>query len=176
MSSPYLSVILTKVRELEDEQRQYYERVVTSIDSVKAFENKQNVAFMILAHSLNNLPDILPANMPEKTFLSHIAKYLHEQRDYISKTLYSEKYILDPQKIAHELSEGFTARIATDILEQYAAGTLETGEPKSYSFRWPYTDTEEFPYEELSDEEIDDDKEVTIEIINGEFKIVDVEK
>ncbi len=176
MSSPYLNVILTNVRALEGEQRLYYERVVTSIDSVKAFENKQNIAFMVLADCLEDLPELLPANMPEKTFLSHIAKYLHDQRDYISKTVYSKKYILNPQQVARELGEGFTARIATDLLEQYAAGTLETGEAKSYSFRWPYTDTEEFPYEEIPDPAEDDGTEVTLQIVDGEFKIIDPKK
>ena len=58
--------------------------------------------------------------------------------------------------VAREMAQGFTARIATDLLEQYAAGTLETGEARSYSFRWPYYDDGAFPYEELSDEDEED--------------------
>lgn len=175
MSSPYLNVILTKVRALESEQRLYYERVVTSIDSIKAFENKQNIAFMVLANCLDDLPEILPTNMPEKTFLAHVAKYLHDQRDFISQTVYSKQYILNPQKVAQELGEGFTARIATDILEQYAAGTLDIKEAKSYNFRWPYTQNDQFPYDELMDESAEGDKEVTLEIVDGNFRIIEVE-
>ena len=156
MSTPYLDVILTKVRQLESEQRLYYERVVTSIDTVPAFSNQQNVAFLILAYSLDELPELLPTAMPEQNFLTHLAKFLFENRMDFSRQLYSEEFARHPSRVAREMAQGFTARIATDLLEQYAAGTLETGEARSYSFRWPYYDDGAFPYEELSDEDEED--------------------
>ena len=153
MSTPYLEVVLKKVQALEGEHRGYYERVVTSIDTVKAFEDKQNVAFMVLAYSLEDLPEPLPVAMPELSFLNHMAAYLRKNQLHISKTLFSEEFARNPAKVAHEIAQGFVARIAEDLLEQYGNGTLDLGESQSFSFRWPYYDAEDFPYQDPDDEE-----------------------
>ena len=153
MSTPYLEIVLRKVHALEGEHRGYYERVVTSIDTVKAFEDKQNVAFMILAYSLEDLPEPLPVAMPEVSFLNHMASFLRKNQLSISKTLFSEEFARAPAKVAHEIAQGFVARIAEDLLEQYGNGTLELGEAKAFSFRWPYYDADDFPYQDLEEED-----------------------
>ena len=170
MSSPYLNIILTKIAKLDNNLRIYYQRIASDIDKNKSFENKQNIAFIILANCLGDLPEILPDNIPEKTFLSHMAKYIYDKRQYISQNIYSERYILNFYEINRELAEGFSARIATDILEQYAAGNLTTKDAKIYNFSWQDTDNIDFPYEDLPE---DDSSNVTIEIIDGQFKIID---
>ncbi len=174
MSSPYLNIILTKINKLDAALRVYYQKIVDDIDKLQSFANKQNIALIILANSLDNLPEILPENIPEKTFLSHMAKYIYDKRDYISQNFYSEGYIVNSYQINRELAEGFTARIATDILEQYAAGNLAVKEVKIYKFSWQDIDNTDFPYEDLSEDPPEkDDENVTIEIIDGEFKIID---
>ncbi len=170
MSSPYLNIILAKIAKLDGNLRIYYQRVVTDIDKNKSFENKQNIAFIILTNCLDDLPEILPDNIPEKTFLSHMAKYIYDKRQYISQNIYSECYILNFDEINRELAEGFSARIATDILEQYAAGNLATKDVKIYNFSWQNIDDTDFPYQDLPE---DASKNVTIEIIDGQFKIID---
>lgn len=152
MSTPYLEVVLKKVRALEGEQRGYYERVVTSIDTVPAFENKQNVAFLILAHCLEDLPEPLPQAMSETTFLTHMAKFLKGQQLRISRLLYSPEFARNPAQKAREIAQEFAAQIAEDLLEQYAAGTLELGEPSTITFKWPDYDENAFPYFDPDDE------------------------
>lgn len=152
MSTPYLEVVLKKVRALEGEQRTYYERVVTQIDTVPAFENKQNVAFMILAYCVEDLPEPLPKAMSETTFLTHMSKFLKQQQPRLSKLLFSPEFARHPAKKAREVAQEFAAQIAEDLLDQYAAGTLELGEPSTITLKWPYYDDEDFPYQDTDDE------------------------
>lgn len=153
MSTPYLEVVLRKVRALEGEQRSYYERVVTSIDTVPAFENKQNVAFLILAHCLEDLPGPLPQAMSETSFLTHMAKFLNREQGRLSRLLFSPEFARQPAKMAREVAQEFAADIAADLLDQYAAGTLELGEPSTITFKWPNYDEDAFPYYDPDEEE-----------------------
>lgn len=149
MSAPYLEIVLKKVRLLEGEQRAYYERIVTSIESVPAFEQTQNVAFMLLAHGLEDLPEPVPHALSEKAFLTHLSRYIRTNQGIISREMYSERFARSPAKVAREISQGFAAQVAQELLEQYAEGTLELGEPKTVSFRWPYYEADDaFPYED----------------------------
>lgn len=152
MSTPYLEVVLRKVRSLEGEQRSYYERVVTSIDTVPAFENKQNIAFMILAHCLEDLPEPLPQAMSETTFLTHMAKFLKAQQPRLSRLLFSPEFARQPAQKAREVALEFAAQVAEDLLDQYAAGTLEMGERSAITFKWPHYDEDAFPYYDPDDE------------------------
>ena len=43
----------------------------------------------------------------------------------------------------------------TDPQANGISGTLETGESKAYSFRWPYYDDNAFPYADLDENEED---------------------
>lgn len=140
--------------------RLYFGRILNNIDSLKAFNNSENIAYLILLHSIDTFPAELTKSVPESTFTNILARYLVENNDHLSRVLYSGEYLVNPAGVMTEIAAGFTAQIAQDMLQQYAMGMVEIDEPETYSFRWPYYSQTDFPYDEKSMEETAEEAEI----------------
>ncbi len=160
MASPYLSILMKKLDSKSEDMRLYYKRVIHNVETLKAFNERENIAHIILAHSLDNMPVELTKTIPEQSFTTHLARYIYDEADTHSRLLYSSRFVLEPSAVAKEISDGFTAKVAEDMLQQYAMGLIDLKEPETFSFKWPFYSETEFPYEEKSEKETAQEAEI----------------
>lgn len=150
MSSPYLNILMNKLEAVNEDMRLYFDRVIHNVETLKAFQERQNIAHIVLAHSVADMPEELTKAIPEQAFTTHLARYIYDEADSHSRLLYSKRYIIEPNIVAGEIAAGFTAKIAEDLLQQYAMGTIDLKEPETYKFKWPFYSETDFPYDDKS--------------------------
>ncbi|MTI08651.1 hypothetical protein [Curvivirga aplysinae] len=153
MSSPYLTIVTKKLGALSDDMRLYFDRVINNVETLKAFQHRENLAYIILSQAIDTAPKELTKTVPEQAYTTHLARYLHEHEDHHARLMHSSQFLVNPTGVGQEIAAGFIAIIAEDMLQQYAMGTLEIDEPETYAFRWPFYSETDFPYEDKSAEE-----------------------
>ena len=160
MSSPNLAIVSKKVEALDTDLRLYYQRIISNVESLRAFHDRENLAYLILAHCVDILPPEMTSAIPAQTFTSLLARFLHDNEAEHSRRLYSTEFLMDTKQVAKDIAAGFEAIIAEDLLQQYALGDMKIDEPESYAFRWPYYSQTDFPYEDRSEAETAEEAEI----------------
>lgn len=135
-----------KLDSLDEDRRKYAHKVLEYIDKEKRFDKRLPLAYLVLEGSMEHIAVDLEAII----FADRLYQYLTENGNKITKIMYSPDFIYHREAAVYEISVGFVADIAGQVLELLEYGDLKPQDKESRVFRFTADESTApavFPYE-----------------------------
>lgn len=144
-------VLKSALAGLPAEKAGYFIELGTFIEETSTFDSYKHWMFLLLAKGCELIPPVLE----KKAMAAELSRFVQQRMGRIQQAAYSRDYILNNGAPIAELATEFASQVSESALQAYKDGTLKSDEPEVIVYRWPFTDVDAFPYEDLDD--MDDD-------------------